>query len=204
MKSSLQKKSAYSGGGISRWLSALPVLFLMLTWGSVEARTITGKPHIVDGDTIKISGKTIRLQGIDAPEMKQQCIDAEGKSYSCGLVSTNALRTKIGGNSTTCRGDTRDRYGRLIGICYLGRFGLTSIRSGCHVQQKFLGVCYLTELDLNGWMVKNGYALAYRRYSEMYVDAELTAGRAGRGVWVGEFIWPWKWRKGERLNSLGR
>ncbi|MXW44264.1 MAG: thermonuclease family protein, partial [Candidatus Dadabacteria bacterium] len=87
------------------------------------------------------------------------------------------LRNKIGRNSITCEGTKRDRYGR------------------------FLGTCYINEVDLNSWMVQNGYALAYRRYSRRYVSAEQEARENSRGVWAGEFVVPWSWRKGERLTN---
>ncbi len=195
----LQNIVGSPGAGTPKLL-CIPILFLIFVWGVTETQAVTGKPYVVDGDTVKISGETIRLQGIDAPEIKQQCINATGKSYSCGLVSTNALRVKIGNSSITCKGETRDRYGRLISICYLGEFDLTSIQSGCHIQKSFLGICYLNEFDLNGWMVKNGYALAYRRYSKMYIDVERMASKSSRGIWGGKFVWPWNWRKGERLH----
>ena len=48
------------------------------------------------------------------------------------------------------------------------------------------------------WLVKNGWALAYRRYSKAYVGQEQAAQAAGRGMWRGEFVMPWDWRKGVR------
>lgn len=152
-------------------------LLLLLCPASAEAETLTGKPYVTDGDTVKVSGERIRLEGIDAPERNQRCKDASGKSYDCGIVSTAALRNKIGRNSITCEGTKRDRYGR------------------------FLGTCYINEVDLNSWMVQNGYALAYRRYSRRYVSAEQEARENSRGVWAGEFVVPWSWRKGERLTN---
>ena len=153
------------------------MLLLLLYPAAVEAETLTGKPYVTDGDTVKISRERIRLEGIDAPETNQRCRDAAGKSYGCGLVATKALKKKIGHNSITCKGATRDRYGR------------------------FLGICYLNELDLNGWLVRNGYALAYTRYSRRYASAEREARENGRGLWSGEFVAPWNWRKGERLSE---
>ena len=153
------------------------MLFLLLCPTAVEAETLAGKPYVTDGDTVKISGERIRLEGIDAPETNQRCRDTAGKNYGCGLAATAALKNKIGRNSIRCKGATRDRYGRLLGICYLG------------------------ELDLNGWLVQNGYALAYRRYSKRYIVKEKEAREAGRGLWSGEFVAPWKWRKGERLSE---
>ena len=155
-------------------------LLLLLCLTSAEAQTLTGKPYVTDGDTVKISGKRIRLEGIDAPEKNQRCKDASGKSYDCGLVSTAALRTKISGNSITCEGTKRDRYGR------------------------FLGICYLNELDLNGWMVRNGYALAYTRYSHRYASAEQEARENSRGLWTGKFVAPWSWRRGGRLTTTSQ
>lgn len=152
-------------------------LLLLLCPTSAEAETLTGKPYVTDGDTLKISGEKIRLEGIDAPETNQRCKDASGKGYDCGIVSTSALRNKIGRNSIKCEGRKRDRYGRLLGICHLN------------------------ELDLNGWMVRNGYALAYVRYSRRYVSAEQEARENSRGLWTGEFVAPWSWRKGDRLTS---
>lgn len=153
------------------------MLVLLLCPTPAEAGTLTGKPYVTDGDTVKISGERIRLEGIDAPERNQRCKDASGKSYDCGIVSTAALRTKIGRNSIKCEGTKRDRYGR------------------------FLGICHLNEIDLNDWMVRNGYALAYRHYSRRYVSAEQEARENRRGLWIGEFVAPWSWRKGERLTN---
>ncbi len=151
------------------------MLFLLLYSTAAQAETLTGRPYIIDSDTVRVSGKHIRLEGIDGPERNQRCRDRTGKDYDCGLVSTVALKTKIGKNSITCKSTTRDRYGR------------------------FLGICYLDNLDLNGWLVKNGYALAYIRYSRRYVTLEQEARKAGRGLWAGKFIEPWHWRKGGRL-----
>ena len=83
---------------------------------------------------------------------------------------------KIGKASITCKGDTRDQYDRLI------------------------SVCYLDDMDLNGWLVSQGHALAYRRYSKRYVAAEDEARKAKLGLWQGQFIKPWQWRQGTRLD----
>ena len=80
----------------------------------------------------------------------------------------------IGSQSVTCRGTERDRYGRLIAVCNAG------------------------EDDLNAMMVRDGWALAYRQYSLDYVDEEGVARDAKRGIWRGEFVPPWEWRRGRR------
>ena len=77
----------------------------------------------------------------------------------------------------SCEGDTRDRYGRLIGTCFYNK------------------------RNINEWMVENGWALAYRYYSKRYVVNEDRAKENKRGIWRGEFVYPWDWRKGSRLNK---
>ena len=154
------------------------VLFALLALSCVlpaSAQTLTGEARIIDADTVEIAGERLRLEGIDAPESRQTCKHG-GKRYDCGKDATSALRKKIGKESITCQGDTRDRYDRLI------------------------AVCYLDELDLNGWLVRQGHALAYRRFSKRYVAAEDEARKAKRGIWQGQFIQPWQWRQGARLD----
>ena len=64
-----------------------------------------------------------------------------------------------------------------------------------------IGRCYVQGDDIEAWMVLNGWALAYRRFSTEYVDEELTAREARRGLWRGDFVPPWEWRRGKRLQS---
>jgi len=87
--------------------------------GYADDKALMGKSEIVDGDTIKISGESIRLEGIDAPEKKQECKDSEGRNYSCGIVATKALKAKIGSNSVICKGTGKGSWNRPIRTCYL-------------------------------------------------------------------------------------
>jgi endonuclease YncB( thermonuclease family) len=159
--------------GVPVLVKFLGVLVILLMSATAHAGDIKGIPRVVDGDTLVISKERIRLHGIDSPETRQTCTK-EGKVWSCGRDATAALATRIGAQSVTCKGDKRDRYKRLI------------------------GVCYLEGKDLNAWMVRQGWALAYRKYSTDYVDDELAARDNRRGIWEGTFIPPWKWRKRPR------
>ena len=134
-------------------------------------------PRIVDADTLDVAGQKVRLQGIDAPESGQSCRQAGGQRYQCGEHATQALRTRIGPDAVTCTIEGRDRYMRALGICYAA-----------------------DGTDLNGWLVRQGHALAYRRYSTTYVPQEDQAKAAQAGLWAGEFIKPWDWRRGARLD----
>jgi endonuclease YncB( thermonuclease family) len=132
---------------------------------------IAGQASVIDGDTIDIHGSRIRFFGIDAPESGQSCTDATGKSYRCGQRAAFALDSKIGAHTVSCDNRDVDRYGRIVAVCLAG------------------GV------DLNGWMVQQGWAVAYRRYSSDYVTDEAAAKSAGRGVWAGRFDMPEAWRR---------
>ena len=142
---------------------------------------ITGKPRIIDGDTIEIAGQRIRLYGIDAPESNQTCV-ADDKRWPCGTNATLALSGMISTNWVSCRERDRDQYGRIVAVCHL---------AGAEGP------------DVNAMMVSEGWALAYRRFSTDYVEEETGAQRARKGVWRGDFIRPWDWRKGLRLSALG-
>ena len=157
-------------------LRVLIPLLLSLCIGTAHSETLIGHPRVVDADTLAFDKGRVRIEGIDAPEAKQTCRDAVGKEYPCGEVATEALRARIGSDIVMCRGDSRDRYGRLIGVCF-----------------------FADGIDLNGWVVRQGHALAYRTYSTAYIDAENKAEAEGLGIWAGEFVSPWAWRRGERL-----
>ena len=134
---------------------------------------------MIDGDTIDIAGQRIRLHGIDTPEAQQLC-EADGKPWRCGQDATFALANLIGRTWVTCVARGEDHYGRTIAICKVG---------GPKGQ------------DLGAYMVAEGLALAYRKYSADYVAVEDTARKAGLGLWRGKFTAPWEWRRGKRLAS---
>jgi len=151
--------------------SILIIIILLILDTKVIASEIYGFPIITDGDTIKILDNKIRLYGIDAPEKNQICT-SNVKKYNCGTVSTEALIKKISRNAVKCLTQkNKDRYNRFIGICF--------------VQQ----------VNLNKWMVRNGYAVAYKRYSKDYILDEEFAKTNKLGLWSGTFVKPEKWRK---------
>jgi len=133
---------------------------------------LKGQPRIIDGDTIELSGQKIRLHGIDAPEAKQTCTK-EGKEWLCGQEASWALARIIEEHWVTCKPKDTDRYGRIVAVCYMAE----------------------GQIDINSLMVEQGWALAYRRYSGDYVGQEATAKNSGVGIWAGEFMEPWEWRR---------
>jgi endonuclease YncB( thermonuclease family) len=155
---------------------------LLLLPSSATSAELAGVASVIDGDTLEVRGTRVRLFGIDAPESRQTCT-LDDRSYRCGQQAALALADKIGRRPVTCARRDTDRYGRLVAVCRLGR------------------------VDLNGWLVREGWALAYRAYSTAYADEEAAAQRARRGLWRGSFTPPWEWRKQQRTSkdaSAGR
>ena len=131
----------------------------------------TTKVIITDGDTIKFNNKKIRLHGIDTPEIKQLCKNKNGEDYKCGVKAKLALINLISNQQVKCSIHGKDRYKRLI------------------------ATCFVKNININEWLVKEGWALAYRKYSKDYVDEELFAKNNKLGLWKGDFLEPWKWRR---------
>lgn len=127
--------------------------------------------RVIDGDTLKLStGERIRLAGIDAPERDQICKQGFF-TVACGQQAWQRLADIVALDpNVTCSPQSHDRYNRTIAVC--------SNRGG----------------DLGRRMVAQGLALAYRRYSTMYVDEEDAARREGLGIWAGTFETPEKYR----------
>ena len=159
-------------------IAALTCLVFATAFAEDLHREIKGKPYIIDGDTIKIGHQRIRIHGIDAPEAQQRCTDQRGQ-WDCGLEAANALKFFLAGNWITCIEKDRDLYGRIVAVCYVGEVGGP---------------------DVGETMVVEGWAVAYRRFSIAYLDEEEVARNKGRGLWRGDFIVPWEWRRGKRLN----
>ena len=156
-------------------MDKLFITLLIFFITTVQGETLTGRPRVVDADTLAFGKEKVRIGGLDAPEKRQRCKDAWGNKYRCGIVGTDTLKSRIGGKPVTCVGDSRDRYKRLIGYC-----------------------TFADGTDLNAWLVRQGHAVAYRKYSMKYVEHERAARDEGLGIWAGEFIMPWNWRRGDR------
>jgi endonuclease YncB( thermonuclease family) len=156
------------------------VAALLLLPGLAHAADVTGLAKVREGDTVVIGSNRIRLGGIDAPSVDQLCLNTKGERWTCGVAARDELIKHVEGKSWTCHLGTTDRRGRSV--------------ARCEVDGE----------DIQKWMVKNGWALAYDRFSHDY-DADQAAARdAKSGMWQGAFIAPWDWRvRNKKTTILG-
>ena len=127
---------------------------------------------VTDGDTIRIGDERIRFSGIDAPEIKQTCIYQEIE-FKCGEFSKNLLIEKISNQEVSCIRESTDQYGRTLAECFVGKESLSS------------------------YLVREGYAFAYRKYSDKFIPDEEYAQSKGNGMWSMDFMFPWDFRKSQ-------
>lgn len=151
-------------------LACLVAVYAYMRWSAGPQITMAGKAWVIDGDTIEISGTRIRLEGIDAPELDQTCIDRQGKAWPCGRAASSELRTHMHGRDLTCNATGRDKYQRVLAVCLLP-----------------------DGAEINAWMVRQGWALAYG-FANKYASEQADAERASRGMWSGSFVQPSQWR----------
>ena len=126
--------------------------------------------RVVDGDTIYLNGEKIRFTGIDTPELKQTCIK-DDLVNACGVKAKQMLIDKIGNNTIHCISDGKDQYKRILAECFVNNESLSS------------------------FIVKSGYAFAYRRYSKKFIPYENFAKKNKLGMWSMKFVYPWDYRK---------
>ncbi len=132
--------------------------------------SVEGRAYVIDGDTIEILGTRVRLEGIDAPEAGQQCFRAEGPSWNCGMVAARVLAELVADENVRCEGSERDRYDRLIAVCWVG------------------------SLEINAEMVRRGLAWAFVRYSKRLLNEEHEARNRRLGIWQAENEPAWNFR----------
>ena len=145
---------------------SVSAIVFFLTYTDVKSQNL----KITDGDTIKINGEKIRFSGIDTPELKQTCLK-EGVKNFCGKEAKQILIDKIADNKITCIREGKDRYKRT------------------------LAECFVNDESLSSYLVRSGYAFAYRKYSKKFIIDEDYARANKLGMWSMEFEYPWHFRR---------
>ena len=133
--------------------------------GEANAQVIFGNPRVVDGDTLDFGGERVRLFGIDAPELAQTCT-RNGQTWACGADAKALLQALAANKRVSCTQRDRDKYGRMVATCVVGR------------------------MDLSDAIARAGFAVALDQFSADYVPAAEAAKTARIGLWTGEFQAP--------------
>ena len=126
--------------------------------------------RVVDGDTIVLNGEKIRFSGIDTPELKQTCMNGDEKVF-CGKTAKMLLIKKIDNETPECISEGKDAYKRT------------------------LAECFVNGESLSAYLVRSGYAFAYRKYSDKFIKDEEFAKANKLGMWAMTFQYPWDFRK---------
>jgi endonuclease YncB( thermonuclease family) len=161
----------------SRLLVPAVALVLLVIWvgtpPGLPGAPLAGESRVVDGDTLDVGDRRVRLAGIDAPERAQECEAADGTSIRCGEAARKMLADLVGRGQVTCQPIELDRYSRVIATCEHGG------------------------ADLGEVMVVAGHAVSSGRYG----DAEYDARAARRGLWGGRFEHPADWRRDHQVED---
>ena len=148
------------------FLISVCLIFFFLTYNDVKSFEV----KVIDGDTIHLNGQKIRFSGIDTPELKQTC-SIDEKINFCGIEAKKLLIKKIGNNEVKCIPEGKDQYKRILAECFVNNESLSS------------------------FLVKQGYAFAYRKYSKKFIKDEEYAKINKLGMWSMKFEYPWDYRK---------
>jgi endonuclease YncB( thermonuclease family) len=148
------------------FLTSIFILVFFLTFNDTKSQEL----KVIDGDTIHLNGEKIRFTGIDTPELKQTCILDDVENL-CGVTAKNKLIDKIGNNTVVCINEGRDQYKRILAECFVNNESLSS------------------------YLVRSGYAFAYRKYSKKFILDENYAKDNKLGMWSMKFKYPWDYRK---------
>ncbi len=132
---------------------------------------VFGVSRVINGDTLEMRGRYIKIYGIDAPESNQTCSDSKGRSYRCGQEAARWLKSWISGHELECRVLKQDSKGNMIAVCSLGQY------------------------DIGAALVNAGWAVVDPQQNTIYVPYEQQARDNRRGLWQGQFYKPWDWRK---------
>jgi endonuclease YncB( thermonuclease family) len=162
--------AAFMGG----WLAGLVLILASPVWAA--------EPIVSDGDTLTVDGTKFRLDGIDAPEFNQICLDEKGQEWKCGLAARDAPVERIANRTVRCddKGIDKIHRDRRIGICSVEDMDIT----------------------LNKWLVQEGWALNFEPYAKgRFLTPQRDAAKGRRGIWKGCFVEPTNWRHWEKNAS---
>ena len=156
---------------MKKLIAILVLGYLLVGCTTIETKKVKSDSiKIVDGDTIVLNGEKIRFSGIDTPELKQTCMQGD-QEVACGMSAKLLLIKKIGNEIPKCISEGKDYFKRTLAECFVNGESLSS------------------------FLVRSGYAFAFRKYSKKFVEDEEFAKENKLGLWSMTFQYPWDYRK---------
>jgi endonuclease YncB( thermonuclease family) len=147
------------------------------------SQSFAASATVKDGGTVQLGGVTYRLDGIDAPELDQICIDEHADNWACGVEARDQLSKLIGGRDVRCED---------LGL-------------GTTTKKRHIGICTVEgeTAPLNQLVVRQGFALNFEPYARgRFKDDEAGAKDNRRGLWKGCFVAPSEFRRGRKDGAL--
>ena len=151
-----------------------------------ELRILSGKASVVDARTLKVDGNNVRLKWIEPLPIYTQAM-----RYPLKQPAVDALKSRIDIETVTCEVEVQKRLDLF------------------RPRESYSGTCYLGDstsgLDLNGWLVRHGWARVNRLGSvKRYVQEETKARAEQAGAWssVEKYGWCCKGVDSERKFKL--
>jgi endonuclease YncB( thermonuclease family) len=172
MRESVKRRMMRHVGALA--IAGLLAVLLALTSpkdASANLQPTVGIARVIDGDTLEIGGVRVRLEGIDAAEAGQTCGRALFGTWACGSAATSHVEKLVEGQEIRCEHRGIDKYNRMLGQCFVGT------------------------LDINADLVRNGLAWAFLKYSRTYAEVEAEARALRVGIWQGDAMPPWEYRR---------
>jgi endonuclease YncB( thermonuclease family) len=137
---------------------------------------------VKDGATLQLADVTYRLDGIDAPELDQMCIDDHADAWACGVEARDQLSGMIGSRQVRCED-----------------LGLGTYK------KRHIGICTVEgeSTSLNQLLVRQGFALNFEPSARgRFREDEVGAKDNRRGLWKGCFVAPQEFRRGRKDGAL--
>lgn len=145
------------------------VVLLMAVPAQGQAQDFAGVGRAIDGDSLFVAGREVRLFGIDAPEYRQTC-RVGWSNWSCGADAASALRAMVDGQHLMCTSVDRDVYGRTVADCRIDG------------------------ADVAAAMLDKGLAIALDNASADYRTLQAQSKARQAGIWASEFETPKAYR----------
>ena len=172
-----------SNSGLGELLAPMRLMFAMLALFVPASSGWAANATVKDGTTLQLAGVTYRLDGVDAPEFDQICIDDHAEPWTCVVEARDHLAKLIGTRGVHCEdlGADKTFAKRHAGLCTVD--GETT--------------------SLNQLLVRQGFALNAERSAKGPVkDDEIAARNDRRGLWRGCFVAPQEFRHGKKDGTL--